>query len=648
MTRVVHPGHYARTGCSAHDSPRLVAGVVAHACERAAARVSCVMHHDAIAVIDFGGQYAHLIATKVRRLHVLAEIRQPEDPTECFARYKGLILSGSPSLSAFGEDSLYNKAIYDLDVPILGFCFGHQEIAKHYGGEVVHGGREWGPADLHLVREHALFDGLGRTERVWMSHFDSVVAVGPAFEELGYTALGAAGGSHRYAAIGSDRLRRYGFQFHPEVDDTVHGDEMIANFVLRICGCTPSWTMARYLEEQVDRVRTQVGDRSVFLLASGGVDSTVAARLFGLAIGPDRLHLLHVDNGLMRKDESQAVLLSLRRMGLDRHLHFVDASLDFLDALAGVVEPERKRRIIGDTFVHVFEREARRLGIEGHLLGQGTIYPDTIETGGTKRADTIKTHHNRVPVIEQMIAQGRVIEPLAELYKVEVRELGERLGIPPDMIWRQPFPGPGLGVRLLCSTGVEDRKGFETIVPEVARVVGAHGLSGLALPIRSVGVKADMRSYEHPVLIGGQAPWLQLIECAAAIFKKVSGINRCLWNLGPRLPGRARPLAATITRPRLDLLREADHLVMEALRRHGLERAIWQCPTVLVPLELDGVGREFVIIRPVHSERAMTATAAALPPPLLDELVPRLLALPGVGGCAIDLTSKPPGTIEWE
>ena len=605
--------------------------------------------HDTIAVVDFGGQYAHLIATKVRRLRVLAEIRQPEDPIEMFSGYKGIILSGSPSFSSFGEDSGYTKAIYDLDTPILGFCFGHQEIAKHYGGQVVHGGREWGRASLHIVRDHPLFRGLAPVEPVFMSHFDSVVSVGEGFEELGYTVLGESEGvGHRYAAIGSDRYRRYGFQYHPEVDDTVHGHEMIANFVLGICGCTPSWTMERYLEEQVDRVRAQVGHRSVFLLASGGVDSTVAAKLFGLAIGPERLHLLHVDNGLMRKEESRAVILMLQSLGLGEHLHFVDAGDVFLKALEGVSEPERKRQIIGDTFVEVFEREARRLGIEDHLLGQGTIYPDTIETGGTKRADTIKTHHNRVPVIERMIEAGRVVEPLAELYKVEVRELGEQLGIPHDMIWRHPFPGPGLGVRLLCSGGAEDREGFAEIEPRVEALAARYGIQALTLPIRSVGVKADLRAYEHPVMLGGQVPWDRLVEAVGMILEQVPGLNRCIWNLGPAFPSSARPLAAGMTRERLDLLREADAIVMDGLQRHGLYDTIWQCPTVLVPLELDGAGRELVIVRPIHSERAMTATPAALPDALVEELRKGILALPGVSGLALDVTSKPPGTIEWE
>jgi GMP synthase (glutamine-hydrolysing) len=605
------------------------------------------VRHDAIAVIDFGGQYAHLIATKIRRRGVLAEIRQPEDPVEAFRPYKGIVISGSPSLSSHGEDSAYTKGIYDLDIPILGFCFGHQEIAKRYGGEVVHGGREWGKADLHLAGEHPLFRGLAPVEQVWMSHYDSVVSVGPGFRELGHSVTGD-GGDHRFAAIGSDELRRYGFQFHPEVDDTVHGDDMIANFVLGICGCTPSWSMEAFLDEQVEKVRARVGDESVFLLASGGVDSTVAAVLLGRALGPGRLHLLHIDNGLMRKDESARVLRMFEALGLGGHLHFRDATDAFLAALDGVVEPEAKRRRIGDAFIRVFQEEAERLGIADHLLGQGTIYPDTIETGGTRRADTIKTHHNRVPVIEEMIARGRVVEPLAELYKVEVRELGERLGVPAAVLGRHPFPGPGLGVRALCSRGVPDEDGFDELAPAAEALATSFGLRSLALPIRSVGVKADLRSYEHPVLLSGEVPWERLLLAVSAITAKVPGVNRCVWNLTPGHPGSARPVAATVTRPRLDLLREADHVVMEALVRWGLYDQVWQCPTVLVPLALGEREGETVVIRPIRSQRAMTATPVELPSGMRAELARDILALPGVSGVLLDVTSKPPGTIEWE
>jgi GMP synthase (glutamine-hydrolysing) len=475
-----------------------------------------------------------------------------------------------------------------------------------------------------------------------------VAAVGPDFEELGISWLGEGEQRHRYAAIGSDKNRRYGFQYHPEVDDTEFGDRMLANFVLEICGCRPSWTMEGYIEEQMARIKAQVGDDAVFLLASGGVDSTVAAILLGRALGEGRLNLLHVDNGLMRKDESREVLGLFKRMGLDSNLHFIDASADFLAALAGVTEPEQKRAIIGNTFVEVFQREASRLGIADHLLGQGTIYPDTIETGGTRRADTIKTHHNRVPIIEEMIAAGKVIEPLADLYKVEVRELGERLGVPHDLVWRHPFPGPGLGVRLLCSDGSVNEAELAEPRRQARSLAAGFGLEAEILPIRSVGVKADLRCYEHPVLLNGAVDFETLLEAAGTILRQTEGVNRCLWNLAEAMPQSMRLLPATVTRERLDLLREADHLVMDGLRRHGLYEEIWQCPTVLVPLSLDERGRETVIVRPIYSERAMTASPARLTSALLDELRQRILDLPGVAGLMLDVTTKPPATIEWE
>ena len=604
--------------------------------------------HDAIAVVDFGGQYAHLIATKVRRQGVLAEIRQPDDPIEAFAPYRGIIISGSPSLASQGEDSVYTKSIYDLDVPLLGLCFGHQEIAQYYGGKVAHGGRQWGPAQLHLTGDHALFAGLDSVEPVWMSHYDSVTSVGPEFTELGYSSTVDGAPGHRFAAIGSDSLRRYGLQFHPEVDDTIHGDRMLANFVLGICGCAPSWSMDGYVEEEIARIRAQVGERAVFLLASGGVDSTVAAVLLGRALGSERLHLLHIDNGLMRLDESRQVLQMFADLGIDENLNFVDASAVFLRALEGVVEPENKRRAIGETFVQVFHSEAERLGVGELLLGQGTIYPDTIETGATKRSDTIKTHHNRVPIIEEMIARGTVVEPLAELYKVEVRELGESLGIPHEALWRHPFPGPGLGVRLLCSDGVPDLEGLEGAHQRVSEAARRFGLEAIVLPIRSVGVKADLRAYEHPVLLSGDVSWANSLDAASTLTVEIPGINRSIWNLGPEAPRFARPVAATATRTRLDVLRDADHIVMEALRRHGLYDEVWQCPTVLVPIEVGGSEGEMVVVRPIRSQRAMTASPVELAEEVLDDVRQRILALPGVSSLALDITSKPPGTIEWE
>ena len=606
------------------------------------------MHHDGIAVVDFGGQYAHLIATKVRRLHVYAEILQPEDPAERFAQFKGIILSGSPSLSAFDEDSAsYDKRIYGLPIPILGFCYGHQEIAKHYGGRVEHTKREYGPALLRIRGTSPIFRGLQGEEMVWMSHGDTVTECPPGFSEIGASVTG--GIEHANSAIGNDSLRRYGFQFHPEVDDTVHGEEMLRNFCVDICGCRPDWTMENYVEEAIEQIRVHAGNRPVFLLASGGVDSTVCAVLLGRALGPEKLHMLHIDNGLMRKNESAAVVEELTRRGLGSSLHFADDSRRFLDSLAGVTDPEAKRRIIGDTFIDVFRDEAGRLDLHECLLAQGTIYPDTIETGGTKRADVIKTHHNRVPVIQRMIEQGLVIEPLAELYKVEVRELGEKLGLPEEMVWRHPFPGPGLGIRLLCSDGiVPEADKLPAAQSALDRLFAGTEIRGMVLPVRSVGVKADLRSYEHPVILWGGIPDGDEEPIAARVFQTVPGVNRCVVELTGRGVKQARLLAATVTRERLDLLREADAIVMDGLRRHGLYREIWQCPTVFVPLEIDGQGSEFVVIRPVLSERAMTARPALLPPAVLADLCDRILQLPGVSGVSVDITTKPPGTIEWE
>jgi len=606
------------------------------------------MNRESIAVLDFGGQYVHLIATKIRALGVHAEIRDPDDPVDTFQGYKGLILSGSPALASAGEDSGWSRGILDLDIPVLGFCFGHQEIAKHAGGTVEHMKREYGAAKLAIVERSPLFEGLGGEETVWMSHGDSVTSIPEDFVELGYSTGGVDAGGHRNAAIASEKRRHYGLQFHPEVDDTPCGVRILENFTRRICGVTSRWAVGDQVEERVAAIREEVGDRSVLLLASGGVDSTVAAVLFHRAIGSDRLTLLHIDNGLMRKDESAGVGRMLAGLGLGASLRVVDASAEFLRALDGLTDPEKKRRAIGDTFIDVFEREARKLELENALLGQGTIYPDTIETGGTKRSDTIKTHHNRVPLIREMIEAGRVSEPLADLYKVEVRELGRALGLDPAAIERHPFPGPGLGIRVAAAKEAED---FDEgrLRADVTAALAGTGLRGLPLPVRSVGVKADLRSYEHPVLLVGENPgWDALTAIATSLTKQVRGINRCLFELSDRRPERAELVSATVTRERLDLLRELDAIVMSALARHDLMKTVWQCPTILAPVRLDGRGRELVVVRPVHSERAMTARPAWIGRDCAAEVTRALLAFDAVGAVAIDVTTKPPATIEWE
>src|SRR5262245_55002324 len=307
------------------------------------------------------------------------------------------------------------------------------------------------------------------------------------------------------------------------------------------------------------------------------------------------------------------------------------------------------RKLIGETFIDGFRKEAERSNFDGCVLAQGTIYPDTIETGGTKRADVIKTHHNRVPMIQRMIDQGLVIEPLAELYKTEVRELGEELGLPEEIVWRHPFPGPGLGIRLLCSDGLNpDAEKVSESQQALLAMMNGTGISGAVLPVRSVGVKADLRSYEHPVMLWGNISADRVESMAAQIFQKVPGTNRCVVDLSENGVAQARPLAASVTRERLDLLRDADAIVMNALQRHDLYHQIWQCPTVFVPLEINGKGKELVVIRPVLSERAMTARPALLSSEVLTNIRDQILQLPNISGVAVDVTTKPPGTIEWE
>jgi GMP synthase (glutamine-hydrolysing) len=607
------------------------------------------MKHDTVAVLDFGGQYVHLIATKIRSFGVFSEVRDPDDPVETFRGYKGIVLSGSPALSAHDEESGWSRGILDLGIPVIGLCFGHQEIAKHGGGNVEHTRREYGAATLKIVRDSPLFDGLSAEELVWMSHGDTVTSLGGEFVELGYSVGGVdTSHDHRNAAIACEAKQQYGLQFHPEVDDTPCGLAILKNFAIKICGAKPDWVMGDQVETRVAAIREEVGEKRVLLLASGGVDSTVAALLFQRAIGSGRLTLLHIDNGLMRKNESALVAKSLAALGLGKSLRVVDASREFLAALEGLTDPEAKRKAIGDTFIDVFEREAERLDLRHALLAQGTIYPDTIETGGTKRADVIKTHHNRVPLIHEMIAAGRVVEPLKDLYKVEVRELGRALGLDPASLERHPFPGPGLGIRVAAATSVDD---FDEarLRADVERALAGSGLRGVPLPVRSVGVKADLRSYEHPLLLVGADPgWEKLTAAATSLAKSVRGINRCLFELSARHPRRAELVPATVTRERLELLRELDAVVMGALERHGLMKTVWQCPTVLLPLRLDGRGRELVVVRPVHSERAMTARPAWIGERCAAEVTAALMAFEEVSGVAIDVTTKPPATIEWE
>ena len=599
-----------------------------------------------IVVLDFGGQYAHLIANRIRRLRVHAEIRSPETAVADLQDADGLILSGGPASVYDPEAPAYNPEILAMGKPMLGLCYGHQLLCHRLGGQVEMGTtHEFGAAYLHVDKAEGVLARLDVRERVWMSHRDHVAALPPGFAVLGATE------DCPVAAMGDAERKIYGLQFHPEVTHTVRGMDILDNFAA-LCGAERNWTMERYTEETIERLQEQAKGRNVFLFVSGGVDSSVAFLLLNRALGAERVLGLHIDNGFMREGETAMVERLMKGAGLD-NLEVVDASAEFLAATEGIADPEEKRRQIGEEFIRVRDRALAALALDPDewLLGQGTLYTDTIESGGTENAAVIKTHHNRVGVIDQLLAEGKVVEPLDQLYKDEARTLGETLGLPHHLVWRHPFPGPGLAVRALCSDGpdAEDADSglaLETVA-EAQKVAATFGLALDVLPLRSVGVQGDSRTYAHPAVVTGQREWKTLEALSTELTNNFPSINRVIYLLGPTPRPQQNLKAGYLTRDRLDLLRRADTISMEALERHELMEEVTQMPTVLLPLSSDGV-QESVVLRPIATSDFMTARFCPLPQAFLDDVCDRLLALAGIEVVFYDITHKPPGTVEWE
>ena len=595
-----------------------------------------------IVVLDFGGQYAHLIANRIRRLRVHAEIRSPETAVADLQDADGLILSGGPASVYDPQAPAYNPEILAMGKPMLGLCYGHQLLCHRLGGQVERGAtHEFGAAYLQVHKAEGVLGGLDARERVWMSHRDHVAALPPGFAVLGATE------DCPVAAMGDAERKIYGLQFHPEVTHTVRGMEILDNFAA-LCGAERSWTMERYTEQTIERIQQQAKGRNVFLFVSGGVDSSVAFLLLNRALGAERVLGLHIDNGFMREGETALVERLMKGAGL-HNLEVVDASAEFLAATEGIADPEEKRLRIGEEFIRVRDRALAALALDPDewLLGQGTLYTDTIESGGTENAAVIKTHHNRVGVIDQLLAEGKVVEPLDQLYKDEARTLGETLGLPHHLVWRHPFPGPGLAVRVLCSEGPSaENLAFETVA-EAQKVASTFGLALDVLPLRSVGVQGDSRTYAHPAVVSGQSEWKTLEALSTELTNNFPSINRVIYLLGPTPRPQQSLKAGYLTRDRLDLLRRADTISMEALERHGLMEEVTQMPTVLLPLSSDGV-QESVVLRPIATSDFMTARFCPLPQAFLDDVRERLLALAGIEAVFYDITHKPPGTVEWE
>ena len=509
-----------------------------------------------VLIIDFGSQYTQLIARRIRQMRVYCEIHPPSMNLAAIRAFApgAIILSGGPSSVNDPDAPKVDPGIVDLGIPLLGICYGQQWLAAHMGGRVVASAhREYGrasvraKANLHGVGQQLLASfSPGAPFEVWMSHGDRIDALPPDFESVAET------DSTPYAAIAHKTQPIVGLQFHPEVTHTPQGTKIIEAFLLSIAQLTPDWTMESFLHTQIDRVKAQVGaDEQVICGLSGGVDSSVVAALLARALGP-RLHCIFVDNGLVRRGESTAVREVFERaMGVD--LHVVDARDQFLGALAGVTDPERKRKIIGKVFIDVFAEEAKR--IKGaRYLAQGTLYPDVIESVSAKGPSaTIKSHHNVGGLPKDM--NFKLIEPLRELFKDEVRQLGAELGLPHEMCWRQPFPGPGLAVRILgevTAAQTEILRHADSIVEEEIRASGNYDRCwqsfAVLLPVRSVGVMGDGRTYEQTIAVrsvdsvdGMTADWSRLpydvlARISNRVINEVMGVNRVVYDISSKPP----------------------------------------------------------------------------------------------------------------
>lgn len=508
-----------------------------------------------ILIIDFGSQYNQLIARRVREQEVYCQIDPPQDIDIDEIKnmdLEGIILSGGPS-SIYEENSpKIDSRIFDMGIPILGICYGMQFMVNTLGGKVERAEkREYGLAEF-TIENGSLFKDIDSQIKTWMSHGDSITEIPENFSVVGSTE------NTKYAAIEDDSKKLYGLQFHPEVEHTENGRDMIANFLFNVCKCKKSWTMESFAQDSIEKIKKQVGDKKVILGLSGGVDSSVAALLIHKAIGTN-LTCIFVDNGLMRKNEGESLKITLSHH-LKMNIVFVDAVNEFLKPLAGVTDPEKKRKIIGNVFMDVFDREASKIK-DADFLAQGTLYPDIIESKSAFGGPTavIKSHHNVGGLPEDM--KLKLVEPLKYLFKDEVRKLGEEIGLPEELVWRQPFPGPGLGIRIM----------------------------------------------------------------------------------------------GEISKKKLEILREADALLLQEVKDAGLYKELWQSFAVLLPIKSVGVMGDLrtyentIVIRAVNSKDAMTADWAKLPHEFLGKVSNTIInQVDGVNRVVYDITSKPPGTIEWE
>ncbi len=624
------------------------------------------MSRSKIVVLDFGSQYAHLIAKRFRMLGYYSEIALPSADLDVFENAKGIIMSGGPS-SVYEENvPEFNEKILELDLPILGLCYGHQLMAKCYGGKVGKADvGEFGFAQLNLNSsvKSPLFEGIETNQQVWMSHQDGVLQPGDGFEVVGTTK------DCPYAALQNLSKKRFSLQCHCEVKDTPCGNQIFENFA-RFCGMEKNWDQDTVLQVILENIKKEADGRNVLLFLSGGVDSTITFALLNKALGQDKVLGLHIDNGFMRKNESHNVAEAYRKFGFTNFI-VEDASESFLKAISGLTDPQKKRMAVGENFITVRNEVTERQNLDDSwLLAQGTLYPDIIESGGTKNSHTIKTHHNRVAGIQELIAKGLIIEPIRDLYKDEVRAIGKKLGLPDELVMRHPFPGPGLSINVLCNDGKANEKDAEELplaqkeLDEIKIDMFCEkcraSLKRSVLPVRSVGVQGDFRTYRFPALLTFAdegdgfyhfpAKREKIEECSSTITNAAKYINRTCIKLFQR-PGitddALKIQEGYCDRRRLDQLREVDNIVLTELHKSGWYDKIFQHLTIDLPYASSAVHASFVL-RPVISEDVMTARFAMWPKDLLNTIVHKIAELPFVDALYFDATNKPPATFGWE
>lgn len=626
------------------------------------------MARSKIVVLDFGSQYAHLIAKRFRMLGFYSEIALPSTDLSAFENAKGIVFSGGPS-SVYEENvPEFNEEILSLDLPILGLCYGHQLISKSYGGKV---GKaevgEFGFAQLNLNPQvnSPLFEGIEPSQQVWMSHQDGVLEIPEGFEVVGSTKDCPA------AALQNLSKKRFSLQCHCEVKDTPCGNQIFENFA-RFCGMEKNWDQDTVLQVILQQIKDHAKDRNVLLFLSGGVDSTITFALLNKALGQDKVLGLHIDNGFMRKNESANVADAYKKFGFNNFI-VEDASESFLKAISGLTDPQKKRMAVGENFITVRNEvvEKQHLDENQWLLAQGTLYPDIIESGGTKNSKTIKTHHNRVAGIQALIEKGLIIEPIRDLYKDEVRAIGKKLGLSDELVMRHPFPGPGLSINVLCNDGKswssKDDEELKSAKDELNKMElnmfckdCSASMTRDVLPVRSVGVQGDFRTYRFPAVLTFKEEGNgffhvpksreKVEEASSSITNNAKFLNRTVIKLyqNPKVKASDMKLQeGYCEKSRLDQLREVDNIVLTELHNSGWYDKIFQHLTIDLPFAGSKTHASFVL-RPVCSEDVMTARFAWLPQDLLSTIIKKIADLEFVDALYFDATNKPPATFGWE